>query len=64
MVPQWRSVYGNVFQVAAHPVQDVKLGLKATGEGTPWVSTSDQNWRRYARAMQRRFQKPSRWEKS
>jgi len=64
MVPQWRSIYGNVFQVAAYPVQDVKLGLSSTGEGSPWVSTSDQNWRRYARTMQRRFQKPSRWEKS
>ena len=63
MVPQWRSIYGNVFQVAAYPVQDVKLGLSSTGEGSPWVSTSDQNWRRYARTMQRRFQKPSCWEK-
>lgn len=62
-VPQWRTVYGTINKVDAYPVQDAKLGLKATGNGTPWVSTSDQSWRRYAPAIKGRFQKPSRWEK-
>lgn len=61
-VPQWRTVYGVLNEVEAHPVVDGKLGLKTHGIGTPWVSTSDQTWRRYAADMIRRFQKPSRWE--
>lgn len=62
MVPQWRTVYGTLNQIKAHPVKDCKLGLQGTGYGTPWVSTSDHSWRKYARDITRRFQKPSRWE--
>lgn len=62
-VPQWRTMYGVLNEVHAYPVSDAKLGLRQTGIGTPWVSTSDQSWRRFALAMQKRFQKPSRWEK-
>lgn len=62
-VPQWRTMYGVINKVDAYPVQDVKLGIHATGVGTPWVSTSDQSWRRYAGNMRQRFQKPSRWER-
>lgn len=62
MVPQWRTIYGTLNEVEAHPVKDAKLGLRQTGVGTPWVSTSDQSWRRYAPSMRTRFQKPSRWE--
>lgn len=62
-VPQWRTVYGVLNKVEAYPVVDAKLGLRsATGVGTPWVSTSDQSWRRYAPEIKKRFQKPSRWE--
>lgn len=61
-IPQWRTLYGVLNGVEAYPVQDAKLGLKATGYGTPWVSTSDQSWRRYAASIKPRFQKPSRWE--
>lgn len=61
-VPQWRTVYGVLNEVEAYPVQDVKLGLGTTGYGSPWVSTSDQSWRRYATPIKSRFQKPSRWE--
>jgi len=61
-VPQWRTVYGTLNKVDAYPVQDVKLGVNVSGVGTPWVSTSDQSWRRYAQSMKKRFQKPSRWE--
>lgn len=62
-VPQWRTAYGVINEVEAHPVVDAKLGLRATGYGTPWVSTSDQSWRRYAPQIKPRFQKPSRWER-
>lgn len=62
-VPQWRTIYGVLNKVDAYPVRDAKLGGKATGVGTPWLSTSDISWRRYALAMSKRFQKPSRWEK-
>lgn len=61
-VPQWRTVYGVLNEVEAHPVVDAKLSARSTGMGTPWVSTSDQSWRRYASIMRARFQKPSRWE--
>lgn len=61
-VPQWRTVYGVLNEIEAYPVVDAKLGIKSPGFGTPWVSTSDQSWRRYASAMRHRFQKPSRWE--
>lgn len=63
-VPQWRTVYGTINKVDAFPVTDAKLGLRATGYGTPWVSTSDQSWRRYGPLIKKGFQKPSRWEKS
>lgn len=62
VVPQWRTVYGVVNNIEAHPVTDVKLGNRNTGYGSPWVSTSDQTWRRYAPDIKKRFQKPSRWE--
>lgn len=61
-VPQWRTVYGNLYAPDAYPVQDCKLGLASTGFGTPWVSTADQTWRRYAGEIVPRFQKRSRWE--
>ena len=61
-VPQWRTMYGALNQIHAYPVSDVKLGVKTTGVGTPWISTADQTWPRYARIMQKRFQKPSQWE--
>jgi hypothetical protein len=62
VLPQWRTVYGTLNKVDAYPVSDAKLTSRVVGVGTPWVSTSDENWRRYAVQMQRRFQKPSRWE--
>lgn len=61
-VPQWRTVYGTINKIDAHPVQDAKLGLHNSGVGTPWLSTSDQTWRRHAASIKKRFQKPSRWE--
>lgn len=61
-VPQWRTIYGVLNEIEAYPVQDVKLGPVNTGVGSPWVSTSDQSWRRYSRDIMSRFQKPSRWE--
>lgn len=62
-VPQWRTAYGVLNKVDAYPVGDAKLGMRQTGVGTPWVSTSDQSWRRYATGIVKRFQKPSRWER-
>lgn len=61
-LPQWRTVYGTLNKVDAYPVKDAKLSGKQTGVGTPWISTSDETWRRYAPAIRKRFQKPSRWE--
>lgn len=61
-LPQWRTVYGVLNEVEAHPVSDAKLGLRVPGFGTPWVSTSDESWRKWSRAIAPRFQKPSRWE--
>lgn len=63
-LPQWRTMYGVLNEVDAYPVQDAKLSAKSKGVGTPWVSTSDQTWRIYATSMKKRFQKPSRWEKT
>jgi hypothetical protein len=62
VLPQWRTMYGVLNKVDAHPVIDAKLGMKSPGIGTPWVSTSDQTWRRYSVWIKPRFQKPSRWE--
>ena len=62
-VPQWRTVYGVLNSVEAVPVRDAKLSPRSPGFGTPWVSTSDQTWRRYAGDIKRSFQKPSRWER-
>lgn len=62
-VPQWRTVYGVLNEVQAYPVKDAKLGTTNNGVGTPWLSTSDQSWRRFAAPMKKRFQKPSRWER-
>lgn len=64
MVPQWRTIYGVLNEVHAYPVIDAKLGPRQTGVGTPWVSTSDQSWRRYGSLLVKRFQKPSRWERT
>lgn len=61
-VPQWRTVYGVLNGIEAYPVADGKLGGKNLGIGTPWLSTSDASWRRYAVNFRKRFQKPSRWE--
>lgn len=61
-IPQWRTMYGVVNKVDAFPVVDAKLGLRSPGFGTPWVSTSDESWRRYGPDIKRRFLKPSRWE--
>jgi hypothetical protein len=63
-VPQWRTMYGAINKVDAYPVIDAKLGIKSPGIGTPWVSTSDQTWRRYRTWIMPRFQKPSRWERN
>lgn len=62
-VPQWRTAYGVLNKIDAYPVHDAKLSTKQPGIGTPWISTSDQSWRRYAPSIKKRFQKPSRWEK-
>jgi hypothetical protein len=62
-VPQWRTLYGVLNEVEAYPVGDVKLGLASDGYGTPWVSTSDQSWRRYAAGIKKRFPETSRWER-
>ena len=62
-LPQWRTVYGVLNEVEAHPVPDGKLGLSVPGFGTPWISTSDETWRRYSRNIVPSFQKPSRWER-
>lgn len=62
MVPQWRTVYGVLNGVDAHPVKDAKLGRNVSGVGTPWVSTSDESWRLYGRSIKPRFPKASRWE--
>ena len=61
-VPQWRTVYGTLNEVEAFPVIDAKLSNRTVGLGTPWISTTDQVWRRYAPQIMRRFQKPSQWE--
>ena len=63
IVPQWRTVYGTLNRVEAYPVKDAKLGLNQHGIGSPWVSTSDASWRRFAPPIRQRFQKPSRWER-
>lgn len=63
-VPQWRSLYGNYWNVDAIPVLDVKVGTKGATTHSPWLSTSDRTWPRVGRDIMRRFQKPSRWEKS
>jgi len=62
-VPQWRTAYGVLNKIEAYPIHDAKLSTKQPGIGTPWISTSDQSWRRYSSAIKKRFQKPSRWER-
>ena len=61
-VPQWRTLYGNLYQVEAEPVEDVKLP-RSNPVDSEWISTSDYAWRRYSQSITRSFQKPSRWEK-
>ena len=62
-VPQWRTVYGTLAKVDAYPARDAKLSTSQRGIGTPWISTSDQSWRRFGGAISKRFRKPSRWER-
>lgn len=62
-VPQWRTMYGTINKVHAYEVIDAKLGMRSPGFGTPWVSTSDESWRRYGGPIKDRFRKPSRWER-
>lgn len=62
-IPQWRTVYGVLNKVEAYPIKDAKLGASsASGVGTPWISTSDHSWRRYAQTIKKRFPETSRWE--
>lgn len=61
-IPQWRTVYGVLNQIEAHPVPDVKLSRATPGFGSPWVSTSDSSWRLHRQFITQRFQKRSRWE--
>lgn len=61
--PQWRTAYGVLNKVTAYPIKDAKLNARTHGIGTPWVSTADETWRRYATGLTKRFQKPSRWER-
>jgi hypothetical protein len=61
-VPQWRTLYGVLNGIEAHPVRDVKISLNGRGITSPWLSTTDENWRMFAQMMKRRFQKPSKWE--
>lgn len=63
LVPQWRTVYGALNHVDAYPAVDAKLSTGQRGVGTPWLSTSDESWRRFAAPLTKRFQKPSRWER-
>lgn len=62
-VPQARSLYANLFDGGGYPVRDCKLGTNSQGIGSPWVSTSDESWRRFGPSIKKRFQKPSRWER-
>lgn len=62
--PLARSLYGNGCNFdAEYAVEDCKLGTNSIGMGTPWISTSDQAWRRFRASLVRRFRKPSRWER-
>lgn len=62
-LPQWRTLYGVLNDIDAHPVGDVKMGSVAPPAQSAWRSTSDTSWRKYAKDIMPRFQKPSRWEK-
>lgn len=62
-VPQWRTIYGVLNGIEAHPVPDVKVGSGPPRHWSPWLSTSDQSWRLYAARIGQRYKKPSRWEK-
>ena len=62
-IPQWRTVYGTLNKIDAHPVGDVKFGSVQTPVPSAWRSTSDTSWRKYAKPIVERFQKPSRWER-
>ena len=61
-IPQWRTMYGVLNKVDAYPVADVKISLSSIGQHSPWLSTSDQSWRRVMGRIKASFQKPSRWE--
>jgi hypothetical protein len=61
-VPQWRTLYGVLNEIEAEPVADAKLGLRGADPHSPWTSTTDHSWPRYAHTIRTRFQKPSRWE--
>lgn len=62
-LPQWRTMYGVLNNIEAHPVEDVKLGSTSFTLHSAWASTSDNSWRRHSRMIMPRFQKPSRWER-
>lgn len=62
-MPQWRTIYGTLMDIAAHPVGDVKFGSVSEPTISGWRSTSDTSWRKHGAAIMQRFQKPSRWER-
>lgn len=62
-IPQWRTMYGVLNHVEAHPVEDVKLGVPGVAAHSAWVSTADETWPTYGRAIAQRFPTPSRWER-
>lgn len=63
--PQWRTIYGNMTQMEAYQVDDVRLRRNGAGVplGTGWVSTSDEVWRAYQGPISRFLSEPSRWER-
>ena len=63
IVPQWRTLYGVLNEVEATPVADVKVAAVTPAYGSPWVSTSDQSWRKHAPDLMRRFPEKSHWER-
>lgn len=63
-VPQARTLYAVTNGIHGYPVEDCKLGTNSAGVGSPWLSTSDQSWRRFQTSIKKRFQKPSRWERA
>ena len=56
-VPQWRTMYGVVTGLEAHPVIDMSEGFEE-----PWMSTTDHTWLRHSRNIMARFPEASQWE--